>query len=100
MTAEEITQAERHELSSSLLDVALLAILGLLALLLAICAGIAHSITPQYGDSATFYYEAMLLLRGGRPYLDFIDNKNPGIYCLLWLPAHFFRWDMLGSVIF
>ena len=51
-------------------------------------------------DSANYYYQAIRLVGGGKPFLDFIENKNPGIYYLLSPIAIIYHWNLSGAIIF
>lgn len=59
----------------------------------------ANLITPQFGDTAAYYYEGLLISLGKRPYIDFVENKNPGIYFVLALPALLGGWNMIWGVV-
>jgi len=63
-------------------------------------AGLALT-TSRYAsfDAAAYYLEALLVAGGAAPYVDFVENKSPGIFYLLALPARVFGWDPVGAVL-
>ncbi|NLF25167.1 MAG: hypothetical protein GX589_05850 [Deltaproteobacteria bacterium] len=68
-------------------------------LLLSMLGFMVLNLLPYLGfDSAVFYYGGLLITEGRHPYLDFIDNKNPGIFYLLAVPAAIWKWNPVGAV--
>jgi hypothetical protein len=59
---------------------------------------ICNSAAVQQLDSANYYLEGMLTLRGYRPFLDFNDNKGPLLYYLLAISAWFGGWGMWAGI--
>lgn len=50
-------------------------------------------------DAASYYYQGILIAKGEKPFLAFVENKNPGIYYLLAIPALIFGWNPIGAVL-
>lgn len=61
-------------------------LLGLLVAVITTLAGIFSLKVWSVGDTRCFYDMAAVILRGGVPYVDYLDPKPPLIYFLLTLP--------------
>lgn len=59
----------------------------------------ANTTLPQFGDGAAYSYYGILIAKGKLPFLDFIENKPPGIYYLLSIPARIFGWNILPAIL-
>ena len=79
-----------HSLVSRLL-------LCLLALIPVLSLGILHLPHPFDGDQALIMVGARALEDGGRLYVDFWDNKQPGIYLFYWLAGKLFGFNEVGA---
>jgi hypothetical protein len=53
----------------------------------------------QFSDSAAHYYEGLIVALGGTPFIDFVENKNPGIYYLCALAASVGGWNMAPAIL-
>ncbi len=73
------------------------ALLCLLALIPVWALGILHLPHPFDGDQALIMVGARALEDGGRLYVDFWDNKQPGIYLFYWLAGKLFGFDEVGA---
>jgi hypothetical protein len=58
--------------------------------------GLIHLPYPFGGDQALFLLGAAALDRGEVLYVDFWDNKQPGIYFFFWLAGHLFGFSEAG----
>jgi hypothetical protein len=72
----------------------------LLTLLTLLLFTAANSRSFQFSDSAAHYYEGLLVAGGAKPFLDFVENKNPAMYYLSALPALAGGWDMRYGIYF
>ncbi|MDZ4288605.1 MAG: hypothetical protein U0984_11635 [Prosthecobacter sp.] len=59
--------------------------------------GFIHLPHPFDGDQALFMVGAKHLEDGGRLYVDFWDNKQPGIYLFYWLAGKLFGFNEVGA---
>jgi hypothetical protein len=50
-------------------------------------------------DAAAYYYEALRVVQGHLPYRGFVENKSPGIFGLLALPALVSGWNPIGALL-
>lgn len=53
----------------------------------------------QTHDAAAYYLEGLVVAKGGRPFLDIVEDKNPGIVYLMAVSAAFSGFQMWGAVI-
>ncbi|MGE3538192.1 MAG: ArnT family glycosyltransferase [Candidatus Tectimicrobiota bacterium] len=58
--------------------------------------GVLHLWYPFGGDQALFVIGAMAIAKGQTLYLDFWDNKQPGIYWFYWLAGKLFGFHEVG----
>ena len=65
-------------------------------LLVVAVLGAAHLPDPFYGDLALFIVGASVLDHGGALYVDFWDNKQPGIILFVRLAGHLFGYSECG----
>ncbi|WP_424358148.1 glycosyltransferase family 39 protein [Methanocella sp. MCL-LM] len=63
-----------------------LVLTGLLVAAITVLAGVFTLRVWQVGDTRIFYEMAEVILRGGTPYVDYLDPKPPLIFFLLTLP--------------
>jgi len=59
-----------------------------------------HWDASLHWDASGYYYQAIALSRGQLPFVNFVENKNPGIYYLLLPIAYLFKWNLTAPVIF
>lgn len=71
-------------------------LLCLAALLPVWLLGFIHLPHPFDGDQALFMVGARQLEQGARLYVDFWDNKQPGIYLFYWLAGRLFGFHEVG----
>ncbi len=67
------------------------------ALLAIAIAGVLRLPTPPHGDHALFMVGARTLADGGRLYVDFWDNKQPGIYWYSLLSGSLFGYRIIAT---
>lgn len=71
------------------------AVLGVVAL-----TGIINLYRPLYGDSALFLLAAEGMSRGDVLYVDFWDNKQPGIFAFYYVAGRLFGFTAPGLHLF
>ncbi len=61
-----------------------------------------HTLEPWVlnPDATNYYYQSIALISGKLPFIDFVENKNPGIYYLLAPIAWIFKWNLTGATVF
>ena len=67
-----------------------------LPVLIILLMGFIHLPYPFSGDQALFMVGAKELDQGGKLYIDFWDNKQPGIYLFYWLAGSLFGFSEVG----
>lgn len=53
-----------------------------------------------FRDASNFYLQSLVMANKGLPFLDFVDNKNPGIFYLLYPFARLFSWNTFYANFF
>lgn len=59
----------------------------------------ANCIAVQRGDSANYYLEGLLTLKGYLPYLEIAENKGPLMFYASAIAAYVSGWDVVGALV-